>query len=45
MDPVRHLRFSIAALVSIIAIGTFVYSMVEDWPLFDSLYIDRGNHR
>ena len=39
MDPVRHLRFSIAALVSIIAIGTFGYSMVEDWSLFDSLYM------
>ena len=39
MDPIRHLRFSIAALVSIIAIGTFGYSMVEGWSLFDSLYM------
>jgi len=39
MDPVRHLRFSLAALVAIIAIGTFGYSMVEDWSLFDSLYM------
>ena len=39
MDPIRHLRFSIAALLSIIAIGTFGYSMVEDWSLFDSLYM------
>jgi len=39
MDPIRHLRFSIAALISIIAIGTFGYSMVEGWPLFDSLYM------
>ena len=37
MDPIRHLRFSIAALVSIIAVGTFGYFMVEDWSLFDSL--------
>jgi voltage-gated potassium channel len=39
MDPVRHLRFSLAALVSIIAIGTFGYAIVEDWSLFDSLYM------
>jgi len=39
MDPIRHLRFSFAALVSIIAIGTFGYSMVEGWSLFDSLYM------
>ena len=39
MDPIRHLRFSIAALISIIPIGTFGYSMVEDWSLFDSLYM------
>jgi voltage-gated potassium channel len=39
MDPVRHLRFSIAALISVIALGTFGYSLVEDWPLFDSLYM------
>lgn len=39
MDPIRHLRFSIAALISIIAIGTFGYSMVEGWSLFDSLYM------
>lgn len=39
MDPIRHLRFSIAALISIITIGTFGYSMVEGWSLFDSLYM------
>jgi voltage-gated potassium channel len=39
MDPIRHLRFSIAALISIIALGTFGYSMVEGWSLFDSLYM------
>ena len=39
MDPIRHLRFSLAALVSIIAIGTFGYSIVENWSLFDSLYM------
>ena len=39
MDPIRHLRFSIAALISIIPIGTFGYSMVEVWSLFESLYM------
>ena len=39
MNPVRHLRFSVAALVSIIAIGTFGYSMIEDWSAFDALYM------
>ena len=39
MDLVRHLRFSIVALISIIGIGTIGYSMVEDWSLFGSLYM------
>jgi len=39
MDPVRHLRFSVAALVSIIAFGTFGYSLIEDWKVFDALYM------
>ena len=39
MAPIRHLRFSLFALMSIIAIGTFGYSRVENWSLFDSLYM------
>jgi len=39
MDPVRHLRFSVAALVSIITLGTFGYAMIEDWQAFDALYM------
>ena len=39
MDPVRRLRFSIAALVSIIAFGTLGYAMIEDWQAFDALYM------
>ncbi len=39
MDPVRHLRFSIAALVTVIAFGTFGYAMIEDWQAFDALYM------
>jgi len=39
MDPVRHLRFSIAALISIIALGTLGYSLIEGWHAFDALYM------
>jgi voltage-gated potassium channel len=39
MDPVRHLRFAVAALVSVIAFGTLGYSLIEGWPLFDALYM------
>ena len=39
MDPVRHLRFSVAALVSVIAFGTLGYATVEDWRVFDALYM------
>jgi len=39
MDPVRHLRFSVASLVSIIALGTIGYSLIEGWQPFDALYM------
>jgi len=39
MDPVRHLRISVASLASIIAIGTLGYSMIEGWQAFDALYM------
>ena len=39
MDPVRHLRFSIAALITVIAFGTLGYAMIEDWQAFDALYM------
>ena len=39
MDPVRHLRFSIAALVTVIAFGTLGYAMIEGWQAFDALYM------
>ncbi|MCK4536777.1 MAG: potassium channel protein [Desulfuromonadales bacterium] len=39
MDPVRHLRFSLIILITVIAIGSFGYTLIEDWPLFDSLYM------
>ena len=39
MDPVRHLRFSVASLVLIIAFGTIGYSMIEGWQAFDALYM------
>ena len=39
MDPVRHLRFSVASLVSIIALDTIGYSLIEGWQAFDALYM------
>jgi voltage-gated potassium channel len=39
MDPVRHLRFSVSALVSVIALGTFGYAAIENWRPFDALYM------
>ncbi|MEJ2490653.1 MAG: potassium channel protein [Desulfuromonadales bacterium] len=39
MNPVRHLRFSVAALFSVIAIGTVGYALIEDWAVFDALYM------
>jgi voltage-gated potassium channel len=39
MDPVRRLYFSIAALISIIALGTLGYSLIEGWQTFDALYM------
>lgn len=39
MDPVRHLRFSLIILVTVIALGVFGYMTIENWPLFDSLYM------
>ena len=39
MDPVRHLRFSVAALASIIGLGTLGYTLIEGWQAFDALYM------
>ncbi|MBW2451372.1 MAG: NAD-binding protein, partial [Deltaproteobacteria bacterium] len=39
MDPIKHLRFSLITLISVIAMGTFGYALIEDWDLFDSLYM------
>jgi len=39
MDPVRHLRFSLLSLLVVFAAGTFGYTLIEGWPLFDSLYM------
>ncbi len=39
MDPVRHLRISLASLVTIIALGTLGYSTIEGWQSFDALYM------
>ena len=39
MNPVRHLRYSILALVAIISFGTLGYAFIEDWHTFDALYM------
>ena len=39
MDPVRHLRISVAALIAVIALGTLGYSSIEEWSAFDALYM------
>ncbi len=39
MDPVRHFRFSLLSLLVVFAAGTFGYTLIEGWPLFDSLYM------
>jgi len=39
MDPVRHFRFSLFSLLVVFAAGTFGYSLIEGWTLFDALYM------
>lgn len=39
MDTVRHIRFSLAILIGIIALGTLGYALIEDWSFFDALYM------
>jgi len=39
MDPVRHFRFSLLSLLVVFAAGTFGYSLIEGWTLFDALYM------
>jgi voltage-gated potassium channel len=39
MDPVRKFRLSLLTLFSVVCGGTFGYSLIEDWSLFESLYM------
>lgn len=39
MNSIRHLIFSIITLIGIVALGTGGYCLLEDWSLFDSLYM------
>ncbi|MBW2688874.1 MAG: NAD-binding protein [Deltaproteobacteria bacterium] len=39
MNSVRHLRISVGLLVTVIAVGTLGYSLIEGWPPFDALYM------
>jgi len=39
MDPVRHLRISLCILFGVILLGTTGYAFIEDWNVFDALYM------
>ncbi len=39
MDSVRHLKFSMFTLFAVIGFGTLGYYLLENWSLFDSLYM------
>ena len=39
MDPLRKIIYSILTLAALISGGTLGYSIIEDWTLFDSLYM------
>lgn len=39
MDPVRNLRLSLTILATVIVAGMIGYTLIEGWPLFDSLYM------
>ncbi len=39
MDPLRKIKFSLLSLIILIGGGTFGYATIEDWGLFESLYM------
>lgn len=39
MDPVRHLKISVAILLLLVSIGTAGYMSIEGWVFLDSLYM------
>jgi len=39
MDPFRQLRLALAILFFVIVAGALGYTLIEGWPLFDSLYM------
>jgi voltage-gated potassium channel len=39
MDPEKKLKIALGALLIVIVIGTFGYSLVEGWDFLDSLYM------
>src|SRR5512139_2703430 len=39
MEPVRQLRLALFILTSVLLVGVIGYSLIEGWPLFDSLYM------
>ena len=39
MDPLKKIKYSLLSLIILIGGGTFGYSTIEDWNLFESLYM------
>lgn len=39
MDPLKKIKYSLATLATLIGGGTLGYSTIEDWGLFESLYM------
>lgn len=39
MDPVKKVRYSLTTLVILIGGGTFGYALIEDWSIFEALYM------
>ena len=39
MDPIRHLKVSMAVLLLLVSLGTVGYMGIERWRLLDALYM------
>ncbi len=38
-DPIKQLRLALTAMVALVALGTWGYYVLENWPPIDSLYM------
>ena len=44
MKSTHHLRFAILILIGVVLTGTIGYSFIENWDLFESLYMTIITH-